>query len=502
MAFCTNCGAKLVEGALFCAQCGHKVIVTNEPENTTEEINAQVSETEEIKAEANEAEKVEEVIDQANESAVNGEAPKASAELNEAKAETKKKATNEEAASVKENTEKVASKAKGTFKKIPVFVWPIAVLVLAGIIALSILISQKKHTMDLNEYLDVQFLGYNTIATCDAQWNDDFWGDFYAKAAKEPSGPASKTVDIIQKKFKYTIKPNKGLSNGDKVTITWNVDKKYFKKHYGLNIKCEDKTIKVEDLEKITTFNPFDGIKINFSGIDGDGRADYEVISDDPMYTDFDFYISDDYNLSNGDVIKVELQMRGLYSDEEMTDACAEKYNMAPTQFVKKYTVKGLGKYVSNVSELTDKNLKPLLRTADDAITEETLNWRWKEGMTQGARKYIGAYVLTEKNHGDNKVFLVYEANVNMEYEGDTDSCRYYTYIEFDDVSITSDGKLSCDTSYYSRPSAFDYKSSIGTGFLRKTYYLVGFETLEQLNDSIVTGNLARYDSNTNVNLD
>jgi hypothetical protein len=141
-----------------------------------------------------------------------------------------------------------------------------------------------------------------------------------------------------------------------------------------------------------------------------------------------------------------------------------------------------------------------LLRTSEDALTEETTSYGWDDGAKMSSKKYLGTYVLTEKNHGDNKVFVVYEVTADFNYEGQTDSCTYYTYVQFSDVVINDEGEISCDTSYHYRPSSFTYKSSIKRSrYWTETYYLHGFQTITQLNDDIVTGNLSRYDSDTNV---
>lgn len=494
MAFCTKCGAKLEDGALFCTSCGTKV------EAAVEEVKETATET------------VEEVVEEVKETAtetveeVKEEVKETAAAVEEKVEEVKAEAPTANTANTTNNAQTISSTSTGVdvselkekIKNIPKFVWGIVAAAIVAIIAISIVVSNIKHTLNINDYLDVQFTGYDTIGKCEADWSEDFWEAFYDKAGKVP---ASSSYDTMMKKLKYEVTPTEGLSNGDTVEVKWKVDTKYFKKHYGLNIKCDDKKHKVDGLEEVDTFDPFDGIEITYSGVEGQGRAAFTVTSDDPIYSDLDFYIDNSYNLKTGDTITVELQMRGVYGEDEIIDKCAEKYGEVPSAFEKKVKVEGLGRYVTKASELNDKNLAPLRRTADDALTQETTSW--DETASLGGTKFLGTYVLTEKNHGDNMVFLVYEVTVNFNYEGQSDSCTYYTYVKFRDVTINDKGELGCDTSNFSKNyNSFRYESSIKESkYWTNTYYLDGFEKISALNDDIVTGNLARYDSDTNVSM-
>lgn len=452
MAFCVKCGTKLSDGAGFCANCGSKV-----------------EEVKEVK---------EEILED------NSEAVSEAKQVDNNSAPVMTTADNVEA-------------AKAKLKSVPKFVWLIIVLILAGIIALSVFMNMQSHTLNLNDYLEVEFTGYETIGKCKAEWSMEYWDAFYKKAAKIPS---THDFDLEDKKLQYEISPAEGLSNGDTVTITWKVDKEYFKKHYGLNLKCEEETFKVKGLKKVETFNPFDGIEVLYEGIEGKGSVGYKVVSDDPVYDDLDFRFEDGYKLSNGDTVVCELSMVGAYDEDSTVEECAEKYDLVPTQFKKKYTVKGLGHYVSDVNELTEDNLKPLLKTAEETFEEQTVNWSWEDVATLKSTDFLGSYVLTEKAGDENIVYLVYEVTVDFDELGQHDSCTYYTYVSFTNVTINEDKELGYDTTYHSMPSeSYLYESSIEDTYWYQSYSIRGFESLSKLDDYIVKGNLSRYDSDTNV---
>lgn len=496
MAFCTNCGSKLSEGAKFCANCGTKVEeitvveetiieTTVEEQTSNDETNV---EEQTINTETN-------VKEQTNNDETNAEEPLVASEANISEEATSSE-SNSQTTEALQSVDVTAAKQK--IKAIPKFVWALVIVVILAIIALSIFLSQRKHTLDINDYIEVEFTGYDSMGKCNADWSVDFWDAFYEKAAKIP---ASSDYDIMIKKLKYDISSTEGLSNGDKVTVKWNVDTSYFKKYYGLNIKSPDKVYKVSSLEEVETINPFDGIEIVFSGIEGEGRADYTVTSTDPIYDDLDFYIHDQIYLSTGDTIVVELEMQDAYSEDNIIDECASKYGKIPTQFEKKYTVSGLGKYVTKADELTEENMKKLLQTSEDALEEETTGYTWDRGASMTKKNYLGTYVLTEKNHGDNKVYVVYQVTVDIDIYDQTDRLTYYTYVQFSDVTIQDDGTIDCDASYYYRPYSFTYDAEIEDSYWTVRYSFDGYETLSELDDDIVTGNLSRYDSDTNVSM-
>ena len=65
----------------------------------------------------------------------------------------------------------------------------------------------------------------------------------------------------------------KNLSNGDVVTYTWDDNSDEAEEAFGVKVKYTDITYTVSGLASVNTFDAFDGVDVEFSGISPDGRA-------------------------------------------------------------------------------------------------------------------------------------------------------------------------------------------------------------------------------------
>jgi len=434
--FCENCGSKLEDGSLFCTNCGAKQeVVENVSQVTT------------------------------------GFTPEQTATA----------------------AAPVAAAPKEPFgakiKKVPFYVWIIVAVVLVAAIVGGVFIYKAKHTININDYVTVEFDGYDTMGTATVELDEEFWEDLFEKSSfKDKAKVEKKEIssyyseadymqDELSGKVKYEVDPENKLSNGDEVTVSWKVKASSIKKKFGVTIKCDDKKFTVEDLEEVETFDPFESLEVTFTGVDGDGQVSFNVTSDEEVFDDFSFDSDDRYYLSEGDVITVEF---APYLDEDdLAEYCASEYGMVPTVKEKEYTVEGLGHYVSDVSELTETSLANVLTDAKDEVIKEA-NLSDKE--TMNACNYKGAYLLISDDPTDgNEVFLVYECVVDLaDGEGNTDQITYCTYVEASNVTINADGVCGYAGMYRGTYHTFDYKSSFDSNF-----YYYGYETLDECNAAI-----------------
>ena len=428
--FCENCGAKIDDDALFCTECGTKRKVPEiAPEFTQNEA-------------------------QAGPSVVSNEP------------------------------------VSKQHKKLPVYCYIIAAVVVAAVIAVLVFLHIKNHTINANDYITVEFNGYNTMGTAEVSLDEEFWVELYEKSDFKDKKKLEKKdffddeEDIafymegkLYDKIKYDVDPETKLSNKDEVEVSWKVKTDYLKKNYGVTVKAEDKKFKVEGLKKVKEFNPFDDVKVTFSGLDGDGQASVEVTAKDELYDYFSFSISDNYGLSTGD--KVTVTFAQSYSESDLKAKCAEQFGKVPTTFEKEYTVKGLGHYVLDVSEITEKS-------AADIITEgqEEVEDNLEDDATLKEAKYLGSYLLanTEDTAEGNYLFTVYEVTTELKDEesGETDSITYYTMVETANIYIDDTGKCEYSSFYGIYNNTFNYESSFG-----KDYYCNGYESLDDIKADI-----------------
>lgn len=435
--FCENCGTKLDDGALFCTNCGTKV--------TT------VEATSDFKAES---------VTESVEAAVSGEMADTS----------------------------VDGKPE---KKVPVLGIIIAAAVAVVIIAGAIFVNIKAHTININDYVTVEFDGYDTMGTAEVVIEDEFWEELYKKADFKEKKKLEKSdffsdyfsegeymENELYKKIKSKVSPAKNLTNGDEVTVTWKVKTDSIKKKYGVTIKSSDKTFKVAELEEVTSFNPFDDVKVTFTGLDGHGEAEIEVTSKEDIYKDFTFYASDSYGLSEGDKITVTF---GAYYDEEvLNEMCAEKYGMVPSVVEQEFTVEGLGHYVTDATELTEDSLADMIEQGKDKVTSDA---NLSDMETINDIKYLGAYLRTEEDPNDgNDAYLLFEINIDLaDSDSDaTDAVTYFAFVNFSDVSINDEGVCAYESNYGSVYNSFSYKSSFD-----KNFYYYGFGSVEEARSEI-----------------
>lgn len=143
--------------------------------------------------------------------------------------------------------------------------------------------------------------------------------------AKNPQEMVSMRKALLQKnskknyilKVKIDEKKNKDLKNGDKVKVTVDYDAEALKKAK-IKLTNTEFEVEVKNLEDGTELDPFDEkyIKVEFTGIDGEGRMNVTKTSDaiDGFMYDYDYR----NDLKNGD--KVKITCKTIYDTEKSGD--------------------------------------------------------------------------------------------------------------------------------------------------------------------------------------
>ncbi len=126
-----------------------------------------------------------------------------------------------------------------------------------------------------------------------------------------------------------------GLSNGDVVTFSWDVDDDYSQEYYYARLVYSDIKYKVSGLAEGEAFNPFDHITVIFEGEDSSGSAYIETDEDCSEFDYIEFEVENDGELKNGDVITI----RASVYDEE---GFLEEYGALLSTTEMTYEVSGL----------------------------------------------------------------------------------------------------------------------------------------------------------------
>lgn len=368
-------------------------------------------------------------------------------------------------------------------KKISKKTWGIIGACVALVLVLLIVIALHKPTVNLNDYLKVTYGGYDGggVAYTEIDWNsmkEDFENKISYKRGMAQTGGMT-PIDIIMEYTNANIEgKNEKLSNGDKVSYTWKVDKDAIAKLIKCKIKYSDGSKKVSGLKEMELFDPFKNLKVTFSGVEPNGEADIEYNGD--MLSEYDFTCDKTSGLKNGDKIKISLtEDAGYYVDQ---------YNKAPSVLEKEYKVKNLGKYLSKIKEVDTDGMNSARAKAQKSISD--MVDYWSEDVTLDKVSYAGDYLQVAKDSDDytkNYYGVIYQINAHIQPDGGQrkDVVSYYS-MKFENVIVGWDGKCEIDLDEYDVPYD-DFSVEVTSGDLSSgSYSFDGYQTLEELKKNYV----------------
>lgn len=306
---CGKCGAQVGDDFKFCPECGTPMPVVrkaaekalNQGEEPLEKVKAEAAEAigevkeaveeakddlREIGAEVKEelsdvAEKAEEVkeknadkISDAKDSVEDKvkKVKKDVAEIEEnakqaVKEETEKEKSNKMENPVKQKNEAPVDAKKAQDKKrITNFIWCMAVLAIAVLIACMARANQKV-PVELDNFITITYDGYDTEGTAKAHFDKKAFVADYGEQVEDINGLIADCID-------GNLSEDEGLSNGDKVVYQWDVDAETAESNYKVLLSyndIEDTVSGLEDLPDTTgmVFPDSADIRLNKSDIDG-----------------------------------------------------------------------------------------------------------------------------------------------------------------------------------------------------------------------------------------
>lgn len=306
---CGKCGAQVGDDFKFCPECGTPMPVVrkaaekalNQGEEPLEKVKAEAAEAigevkeaveeakddlREIGAEVKEelsdvAEKAEEVkeknadkISDAKDSVEDKvkKVKKDVAEIEEnakqaVKEETEKEKSNKMENPVKQKNEAPVDAKKAQDKKrITNFIWCMAVLAIAVLIACMARANQKV-PVELDNFITITYDGYDTEGTAKAHFDKKAFVADYGEQVEDINGLIADCID-------GNLSEDEGLSNGDKVVYQWDVDAETAESNYKVVLSyndIEDTVSGLEDLPDTTgmVFPDSADIRLNNSDIDG-----------------------------------------------------------------------------------------------------------------------------------------------------------------------------------------------------------------------------------------
>lgn len=398
-----------------------------------------------------------------------------------------------------ESNSRVNLKMENPLKKIPKKYLGICVAAIVVVALFCLYLANRKIVIDLNEYVVVRFEGYDTMGDAVAYFDDEAFEEDYGekiKCIKENfmarySNPAEYIADYY---VSGSLDNTHYLSNGNEVVYHWECQEELVSEYFNCKLKCDDLKIKVEGLKEIVPFDPFENVEVTFEGISSTGVANLEVKSEVGMYDWLEYDVTPSNNLRNGDEVTVKVNI-SMWAGAPIDEYCISEYGQYPETHEKKYTVSGLGEYITSLEQVSEDIMESMKTQAEKEL-KETVEDYWSEHEKLEGMTYLGCYFLTskdpEKTGTHNVMRLVYKVDGSDNYPEEDFYQKYEFYYDvmFEDLKVAADGTCydvvaapitSCNS--FEREVEYDSVNEY-----TDTYWYDGYPTLEELEKHFYLG--------------
>ncbi len=369
------------------------------------------------------------------------------------------------------------------------------IALLTVIALIIILIITSKTDINLNDYITISYKGYDTVGEADC--------DLKVKKLLQDYGTElGITNEFEQIAFEFALEEyisvkltkDEELSNGEKISLVWKVDNNVFEEKYGCTMKFSNDTKIVSGLKELVEYDPFEKNELVIDGVSS--RATAKMKRNDVESNYFDYVITPNSGLSNGDKVTVKVECN------ESTEDYLLRKGMKLVNREKEFTVEGLIEYVSKLDEIPQKEMDEMKKQAEDTYKAHVAE-NWSEAESAKAITYMGEYLLSAKSnlsYGDanNYLYLIYKIDVSNS-EGDF---SYYYYTCYNNLYIDNNGEFRVDIMNYKVPDGGYYyylKKLYGEAFWHGSYYYIGYETIDALFNSCILKKLEKYSYTTNI---
>lgn len=387
--------------------------------------------------------------------------------------------------------------------------------------------ANRTPTIDVSKYMTLSADGYNTVGKLNISFDTEKLEKDYGKQIAtrfkkqmknlkdDTYGLSSLTASLYDgyeaDLFAETCATGsadktKGLSNGDVVTYTWDDNSDEAEEAFGVKVKYTDITYTVSGLASVNTFDAFDGVDVEFSGISPDGRATVNSLPTAAEAQGLYYTLDENSGLSNGDTVTLT-----VHSNRDDFSDCISKYGAMPQATEKTFTVAGLNEYVTSADTLSDSVLVSLQNQAEDVFKSYAAQ-RFSNGQTFKGMTYLGNYILTPKNKdswGDkDRIVLAYQVTVHHDYTSELNTTydaddSFFWYITFNNVSKDANDNIASGLNDYDTPTTFvkidsgvqKYSFSSST----ETWEYYGYASLDSLYNAAVNQYVENYNHQDNV---
>lgn len=369
----------------------------------------------------------------------------------------------------------------------------IGVAILAALLIIALLVTHKKK-IDLNDFVTVEFSGYDTYGTAEVTFDYDGFFEEVKEKAKGKKSSKKEANELLSelmvdfsnwgsyvglvKDVDWSLNKSEELSNKDKVMLNFEYDNKAAKK-YGIRFTGDDTEYVVSGLEDIREIDPFEDVTLEFSGTSPDASASIVYNSPDEAVENLNFNLSKSDGLKKGDTVKVTVDF-----DEEYV---LETYGCRFTSDSKEFTCDEVDEYLTTLADLDEETMKLMKGQTEDVINAYFGNNKSEIG--KGKMKYEGSYFLKRKNNdsweSNNIIYVVYSAKVKSKNKSFR-SREVYFPVEFQNVIQYADGtiyvNLDTDTIKGSTKLNFKWWGNVS-----------GYTSKSDMHNELIVSNKGKY---------
>lgn len=323
-----------------------------------------------------------------------------------------------------------------------------ALVVVVGILAFILF---NKPSIDLNDYLNVTFKGYNGYGTASSEVNWDKAKEKYEEKTSLnrkirsvlnhvglfKDADYNEVFEELSKENYTQLDTSEKLTNDDVITVSWTLDGSEDDSLL-CTFKYEDEEVTVKDLDEVSAVDPFEKVEVKFNGFNGEGTAAIESGEDNP----FEKYISIDKttSLSNGDIVT-------LTFNTEYTKEFEEQFGETPKETSKEVEVKGLYTLVTQKSQISDDFKTQAQSEADKIIQNRADVLKNTSDNIESTWSYIGDYMQFKKPGASYGYPNVYGVVFEITFTSSKGTSTEYGAVEFYSVGVNDEGSNYCDFS-------------------------------------------------------
>lgn len=299
--------------------------------------------------------------------------------------------------------------------------------------------ANRTPTIDVSKYMILSADGYNTVGKLNISFDTEKLEKDYGKQIAtrfkkqmknlkdDTYGLSSLTASLYDgyeaDLFAETCATGsadktKNLSNGDVVTYTWDDNSDEAEEAFGVKVKYSDITYTVSGLASVNTFDAFDGVDVEFSGISPDGRATVNSLPTAAEAQGLYYTLDENSGLSNGDTVTLTVSA---------DDTFLKNHEITLSETSKTLTVSGL-KEPETIDPFEDSLL-------NIAVEGETVSGKLNI-LIRGCAPHLGVTVSSDLPADDPRSALTYSVATESPEGG---------YAQGDVVTITATPKFSSD---------------------------------------------------------